>query len=116
MTSETNRTSEKTDAQELLQRIRRRTKNWLLEDDAEPADLACGLVFVAAEITLQLAADPLLEMPEWLDVIPAIAKTYGFCIDYGELGTVELTVCPALPENDKNETNVDSPRQPWNLH
>jgi len=53
-----------------------RTTQSLLEDGANPAQVAFALTSVAADMGLQLAGDPLKVLPVLLDAIAQIAKNH----------------------------------------
>jgi uncharacterized membrane protein len=62
----------KTDRKELLRQIRQQTQVWLREG-ASSADLASGLTYVAAEMSFQLAPNPMLAIPVMLTSISKAA-------------------------------------------
>jgi hypothetical protein len=61
-------------ADEVVGRIARMTQS-LLEDGANPSQVAFALTSVAADMGLQVAGDPLKVFPVLLDAIAEVAKT-----------------------------------------
>jgi hypothetical protein len=59
---------------EVIERVARVTQS-LLEDGAEPSDVAFALTSVAADMGLQVAGDPLKVFPVLLNAIAGVAST-----------------------------------------